>query len=187
MGKCLRDLLESKETGETLRRRLRDTAWCCLTHFRDHVTERMLASRNLHSWSRKSPWHRIGESASNFLVSRVARVAAADQSRRRLRQWERPLRPYLIGLETRWRPGGDSSLCWLRRCLCNVSWRLAGSPGSHGKFKHVRFFGGTFSSLQQVSEMYPRPAGEQGDWGDWGDVWRRYGDVSVTCWRLEKV
>ena len=31
------------------------------------------------------------------------------------------------------RPGGDSS-------LRNVSWRLAGSPGSREKFKHVRFF-----------------------------------------------
>ena len=63
----------------------------CLTHFRDQVTERVLASsRRLHSsgWSRTSPWRRLGESASHFLVSRVARVAATDQSRqsrRRLR------------------------------------------------------------------------------------------------------
>ena len=34
---------------------------------------------------------RLGESASHFFVSRVARVAATDQSRRRLHQWDRPL------------------------------------------------------------------------------------------------
>ena len=50
--------------------------------------------------------------------------------------------------ETRWRPGGDSS-------LRDVSWRLAGSPGSSGKFKYVRFFE-TFSSLQHVSQTSPR-------------------------------
>ena len=43
-----------------------------------------------------------------------------------------------------WRLGGDSSLRWLRRCLRDVSWRLAGSPGSRGKFKHVQFFGRLF-------------------------------------------
>ena len=53
-----------------------------------------------------------------------------------------------------WRLGGDSSLHWLRRRLCDVPWRPAGSPGSRRKFKHVRFFfwGETFS----VSSRYQR-------------------------------
>ena len=36
--------------------------------------------------SRTSPWRRLGEGASHFLVSRIGRVAATDPSRRRLRQ-----------------------------------------------------------------------------------------------------
>ena len=63
--------------------------------------------------------------------------------------------PYLTGLETRWRLGGDSSLRWLWRRLHDISWRLAGSAGSRGRFKYVRFFK-DFFSLQQVSEMSPR-------------------------------
>ena len=62
------------------------------------------------------------------------------------------LRPYLIGLETRWRPGGNSS-------LRDVSWRLAGSPESRGKFKHVRVLE-TFSSLRQVSETVDEDQGD---------------------------
>ena len=64
------------------------------------------------------------------------------------------LRPYLTGLETRWRLVGDSSLRWLRRRLRDVSWRLAGSPGSRGKLKHVRFF---FWRHFPVSSRYRRP------------------------------
>ena len=123
------------------------------------------------------------------------------------------LRPYLISLETRWRVGGDSSLHWLQRRLRDVSWRLAGSLGSRGKCKHVRFGGGggTFSSLQQVSETSPsvaatsqrlilsatgetspRPAGDQEDWGDVAATSPRLPgelvvtltrDVSKTSWR----
>ena len=67
----LRDLLE---TEETLRRLLRDTAWRCLTHFSDHVTERVLASSNDRSSCRSRYIDReqsrrrlrFGESASYF-------------------------------------------------------------------------------------------------------------------------
>ena len=96
----LRDLLETEETSprplrdlleteETLRRLLRDTAWRCLTHFSDHVTERVLASSNDRS-SCRSRYYRQGAVAATsplwwerklFLASRVARVAATDQSR----------------------------------------------------------------------------------------------------------
>ena len=58
-----------------------------------------------------------------------------------------------------WRLGGDSSLRWLRRHLCDVSWRLAGSPGSRGKFKHVQFFWRLFQSpagLGDVSATWER-------------------------------
>ena len=78
-----------------------------------------------------------------------------------------------------WRLGGDTSLRWLRR--------LAGSPGSRRQFKQVRFFMETFSSLQQVSETSPRPAGDvaatspQSPWSPAGL------GVSDTCWRLENV
>ena len=105
-------------------------------------------------------------------------------SRRRLKRWQ-PIRPVVAGTSPRrirqsrrrlrdvflvagtspavaalyislaWRLGGDSSLRWLQRRLRDVSWRLAGSPGSRGKFKHVRLFW-DFSSLQQVSETSPR-------------------------------
>ena len=46
----------------------------------------------------------------------------------------------LCPISLAWRLGGDSSLRWLRRHLRDVSWRLAGSLGSRGKFKHVQFF-----------------------------------------------
>ena len=46
-----------------------------------------------------------------------------------------------------WRLGGDSSLRY-------ISWRLAGSPSSRMKFKHVWFFGDFFSP-QQVSKTSP--------------------------------
>ena len=49
------------------------------------------------------------------------------------------LRPYLTGLETRWRLVGDSSLRWLRRRL-HASPGDSGSPGSRGKLKHDFFW-----------------------------------------------
>ena len=112
-------------------------------------------------------------------------------SRRRLQRWQ-PIRPDVAATSLRrllscgnvsgscgpislaWRLGGDSS-------LRDVSWRLAGSPGSREKFKHVRFFLETFSSLQQVSETSPRPAGDvaatspQSPWSPSG-----LGDVAET-------
>ena len=101
-----------------------------------------------------------------------------------------PFRPYLIGLETRWRPGGDLSFRWLRRCLREVSWRLAGSPGSRGKFKHVRFFGDFFQSPAGLGDV-SISCGDVAetnfvrDWGDvstrlrirCGDCRRRHGDI----------
>ena len=77
----LRDLLETKETEETLRRRCGDVSATLLDPLY-HVTERVLAlSRCLHSWSRTSHWRRLGGSTNYFLVSRVTQVAATDQSR----------------------------------------------------------------------------------------------------------
>ena len=69
---------------------------------------------------------------------------------------------YLIGLETRWRPGGDSS----PRDVC---WRLAGYPGPVAGNSNM-IFGDLFpvssKRLGDVSATSPRPAGDQGDWGD---------------------
>ena len=76
---------------------------------------------------------------------------------------------YLIGLETRWRPGGDLS----PRDVC---WRLAGSPGPVAGNSNM-IFGDLFPvssrRLGDVSATSPRPAGDQ---GDWGDMRRRCGD-----------
>ena len=81
------------------------------------------------------------------VAARSAAVAATSPRRLliKLRRRLRQLRPYLIGLETRWRPGGDSSL----RCM------VAETSPRRGKFKHVRFFFETFSSLHQVAGTSP--------------------------------
>ena len=89
-------------------------------------------SKGDNQFARKSRGRRRDVSGSRGDVSETS-----PQLRGRLRQ----LRPYLTGLETRWRLVGDSSLHWFRRRLRDVSWRrLAGSPGSRRNFKHVRFF-----------------------------------------------
>ena len=73
----------------------------CLTHFSletmwlstcwHHRNAFTPGPSQVHDPVKVSPWRRLGESASHFLVSQVARVAAINQSRRRLRQWDRPL------------------------------------------------------------------------------------------------
>ena len=85
---------------------------------------------------------------------------------------------YLIGLETRWRPGGDSS-------LHDISWRLAGSPGSHGKFKHVRFFNRHFPVSSSSRRGLRFVSISCGDVSETNFV-RDWGDVSETCWRLRR-
>ena len=45
-----------------------------------------------------------------------------------------------------WRLGGNSS-------LRDVSWRLAGSPGSRGECKHVRFFSVSSRSLRCLRDV----------------------------------
>ena len=85
---------------------------------------------------------------------------------------------YLIGLETRWRPGGDSS-------LRDVSWRLAGSPGSHGKLKHVQFFYRHFPVSSSSRRGLRDISISCGDVAETNFV-RDWGDVSETCWRLRR-
>ena len=74
------------------------------------------------------------------------------------------LSPYLTGMETNWRPVGDSSLrgSWSHRR--DVSWRFGGSRGSRGEIKHVRFF------LQHFEDFFKSPVG--------------LGDVEATSQRL---
>ena len=85
----------------------------------------------------------------------------------------------------RWRL--ESPLVAVRH-LRDVSWRLAGSPGSRGKFKHVRFlidFSPSPAGLGDVSTTSPRPAGDvaatspQSPWSPAG-----LGDVAETSPRL---
>ena len=80
----------------------------------------------------------------------------------------------LIGLETRWRPGGDTSLRWLRRRLRDATspGDLPGLRGVAGNSNMIDFLK-AFSSLQQVSETSRRLR----------RLMRRCGDVSATCWR----
>ena len=73
-------------------------------------------------------------------------------------------RPYLTGLETSWWLGGDSSLHWLRRRLRDVSWRLAGSQGSNGKFKHVNLSLFFLVRAQAIFWSPELPESPRGDW-----------------------
>ena len=114
--------------------------------------------------SEKSPEVTTNSSGSrgDVAATNPAVAATSSQLRRRFRQ----LRPYLIGLETRWRLGGDSSLRWLRRSFRDVSWRLTTSPWRRGKSNMFDFGGDFFQSpagLGDVSATSPRPAGDQGD------------------------
>ena len=63
------------------------------------------------------------------------------------------LSPYLTDMETSWRPVGDLSLCGSRRRCRDVSWRFAGSRGSRGEIKHVRFF------LRLFGDFFKSPVG----------------------------
>ena len=74
------------------------------------------------------------------------------------------LSPYLTGMETSWRPVGDSSLRGSRRRRRDVSWRFGGSRGSRGEIKHVRFF------LRLFGDFFKSPVG--------------LGDVAATSQRL---
>ena len=74
------------------------------------------------------------------------------------------LSPYLTGMETSWRPVGDSSLRWSWRRRRDVSWRFGGSRGSRGEIKHVRFF------LRLFGDFFKSPVG--------------FGDVAATSQRL---
>ena len=74
------------------------------------------------------------------------------------------LSPYLTGMETSWRPVGDSSLRGSRRRRHDVSWRFGGSRGSRGEIKHVRFF------LRLFGDFFKSPV----------DL----GDVAATSQRL---
>ena len=75
-----------------------------------------------------------------------------------------PLSPYLTGMETSWRPVGDSSLRGSRRRRRDVSWRFGGSRGSRSEIKHVRFF------LRLFGDFFKSPVG--------------LGDVAATSQRL---
>ena len=91
------------------------------------------------------------------------------------------LSPYLTGMETSWRPVGDSSLRGSRRRR-----GLDGSRGSRGEINHVRFFRRLFG------DFFKSPEGL-------GDVAatsrrlflsstrRRLRDVSDTRWVLRRL
>ena len=79
-----------------------------------------------------------------------------------------------------WRLGGDSSLHWLRR--------LARSPGSRGKFKHVqiKIKRKTFPVSSRSRRRLRDVSISCGDVAETNFV-RDWGDVSETCWRLPEM
>ena len=93
------------------------------------------------------------------------------------------VRPYLIGLETRWRPGGDSSLRWLRRRLRDVAGLRGVAWGNSNMFDFLE----TFSSLQQISETSPRRLHQLRRLilSVTGETSPR--QVSGTCWRPRRL
>ena len=100
------------------------------------------------------------------------------------------LSPYLTGMETSWRPVGDSSLRGSRRRRRDVSWRFGGSRGSRSEIKHVRFFSATLWRLFQVSSWSRRRRGDVaatkyvfGEEDVSATSPRRLRDVSETCSR----
>ena len=82
------------------------------------------------------------------------------------------LSPYLTGMETSWRPVGDSSLRGSRRRRRDVSWRFGGSRRSRSEIKHVRFF------LRLFGDFFKSPVG-LGDVAATKYVFKEQ-DVSVT-------
>ena len=126
-------------------------------------------------WLALSPRRRLGDiSRGDNQFARKSRGRRRDvsetssQLRRRLRQ----LLPYFIGLETRWRPGGDSS-------LRDVSWRLAGSPGNSNMFDLFGDFFPVSSRSRRRRRIVPATS-PQSPWSPAG-----LGDVAVAAWCLQ--
>ena len=111
---------------------------CALTKA---TSRRRLQSDN--QFARKSRGRRRDVSGSRGDVSETS-----SQLRGRLRQ----LRPYLIGLETRWRLESPLVAETSPRRLLETS-RVSGESR---EIQTCSIFGETFSSLQQVSETSPR-------------------------------
>ena len=90
------------------------------------------------------------------------------------------LSPYLTGMETSWRPVGDSSLRRSRRRRRDVSWRFGGSRRSRSEIKHVRFF------LRLFGDFFKSPVGLE-DVAATSQRLNMFSRSKTSLWRLRDV
>ena len=163
---------------------------------RDWSVAATRATRETKKWLALSPRRLLGDVSRGDNQSRGRRRDVSETSSQ-LRGSLRHLRPYLIGLETRWRLESPLVAETSPRRLLETS-RVSGESR---EIQTCSIFLKTSFSLQQVSETSPRPAGDVAATSPRpaGDVaatspWfpAGLGDVAETsprqtCWRLEKV